>query len=104
MTWADEIDVAMKRGNSPYSARDVFAWLRAGQAYFCATDAMHASIWFKDAEICEIGHVAGKWNNSDARFIFEKCQGEAQRKGYDKIVSNGRAGWSRFLQIKGWQT
>ena len=100
--WADEIDHAMKRGNSPYTALTVIGWLRSGQGHFAACGDMTASVWFRPDGVAEIGHISGTWNDSDATWLYRCLMRELRDRGLTDWVFKGRKGWERFLRRKGW--
>ena len=101
MTWADDIDLAMKRGRSPYRAEDLIRWLRSGAATFAVTESMSASIWWDGPDGPEIAHIAGKWHNNDAAWLYSRMKRECQTRGVDFVQINGRNGWPRFFRMKG---
>ena len=103
MTWAQDIDQALMRCGSPHSAADVLRWVRDGQAVFAAGDHMHGSLWFRPDGKAEIGHVAGRWNMADAEWLFKRMRAEALARGIEDVEINGRPGWRRFLQQKGFE-
>lgn len=97
MSWAADIDRAMERGRSPFDAGDLLAWLRAGRAHLLVGERMHASVVLLDGR-AEVGHVCGRWNESDARWCWSRAGEWAKARGFDSVVVRGRAGWARFLR------
>lgn len=102
MTWADEIQVAMVRGKSPYTAADVLRWLRNGDAWMGVTPNLHASLWFRDG-ICEVGHMFGRWTKEDAEWLRDAAWREMRKRGITEMQVNGRKGWKRFWKLKGFE-
>jgi hypothetical protein len=103
MTWADEIDVALERAGSPHSAADLLRWLREGDAYFVATEAMRGSVWFNPAGEVEIGHLFGRWDLKSAVWMARQVEKECKRRGVEFVAITGRAGWQRFLKMRGFR-
>lgn len=103
MDMMDEIDVAMKRGKSPYTALDLFRWLREGNAEIYIWPNMHASSVFIDDEV-QIGHVYGTWTTEEAEELWERLLAFCKKNGKTGGKVFGRKGWQRFLKIKGFQT
>lgn len=101
MTWLDEVDIAMRRGNSPYGAMDLFGWLRQGTAGFAVCDGMHASWVYRQPDLCEVGHVYGRWDNLSLLWLLGKMKLDMARRGVPGWTYDGRGGWGRFLAMKG---
>ena len=97
--WCIQVDVAMIRGNSPHTCLTLLEWLRNGSGYFVATDNMTASAVF-NGDTAEIGHVAGRWNDDDAAWMFKRLRQEMVLRGAKRWVYNGRKGWARFLESR----
>ena len=58
--WTSDIDDAMRRGDSPYSADDVLKWLRDGSAHMVAAPHLHGSVRYYAGDDAEVGHMAGE--------------------------------------------
>lgn len=102
MSWADDIDLAMQRGGSPYTAADLIRWLREGRAGMAVTDDMHASWVFEDGA-CNVGHVHGRWNGASMRWLIGCMKRDMEARGVTSWRWSGRAGWARFLRSKGFK-
>ena len=100
MTWSDEIDAAMRRGGSPYSAVDLLRLVRAGRATFRALTHMRGSVVFCDG-YAEVGHIAGKWDRAEAQELLDWARGLARARGCRALRVTGRRGWRRFLKTEG---
>lgn len=101
--WADQIDHAMKRGGSPYTALDVLRWLREGIATLWIWPNMHASAVVLDG-VVHIGHVWGRWLLDEAQELWDQLGAFCQRFGRVGGKVQGRAGWQRFLRMRGFTT
>jgi hypothetical protein len=101
-TWDRQIDIAMKKAGSPFTANDVIAWLRFGQASMAVAPCMHASVWFNPQGQAEIGHLhAKRWCNTCARWMLDRLKAESEARGCNHVAVTGRPGWARFLRMKG---
>lgn len=103
MSWADEINAAMARGKSPYTALDLLRWLREGKAELYVWPKMHASAVLLDG-VVEIGHVYGTWTKEEAEELWERLRAFCEKHGATGGVVHGRRGWQRFLRMKGFET
>jgi hypothetical protein len=99
MTWADQIDRALQRVGSPYTALDLLRFLREGKARLYVGERLHGALWWRDDGVVEVFHVAGTWNAADGDWLFEKMY-EAVPNA--RVAINGRPGWERFLRMKGY--
>jgi len=102
LNWADQVDAAMLRGNSPYNCLDVLRWMREGNATFGISGDMTGSVWFRPDGVAEICHIAGAWNDKDADWLYRCLMRAVRRRGLVEWTWNGRRGWRRFLRSKGW--
>ena len=100
MTWADEIDLALRRSGGGLTSLDLLRWLRAGQAQLFVCGTMHGSLWYRDGG-AELAHVAGSWDDGCARWLLKRATQAALQRGIERIEINGRPGWRRFLMMKG---
>jgi len=101
-SWADEIDVAMVRGKSPWRATDLLRWLREGSAGLAMGEDMHAS-WVFEGDVCTVGHVYGRWNADEMAWFVRCMERDMAARGVRSWRWSGRPGWARFLRSKGWQ-
>jgi hypothetical protein len=101
MTWADDMQAACERGNSPVDADYILAKIRAGEGMFWAGDQLHGSVVIEDGEL-DVGHMFGVWNDDDARPMWAAFRKWAKDRGIDRCRINGRPGWARFLRMKGY--
>lgn len=103
MSWADEIDHAMRRGNSPYTSLDLLRLAREGRAEIYIWPRMHASSVLLNDTV-EIGHVFGEWTPEEAQELWARLLAFCVRHGKSGGIVKGRPGWRRFLRMKGFQT
>lgn len=101
MSWADEIEDAMRRGGSPYGVDDVLTWLRRGQARLFVAEDLHASLVIWPHGEAEVGHMYGRWNSCQARWLIERGRAWLAERGIDDFTVRGRPGWARFLRMRG---
>jgi len=102
VTWADDIDRALIRADSPYTAVDVLRWLRTGQAAMAVAPCLHGSVWFRDGG-AELAHLAGRWCDACARWLYGKLLVACAARGIDFVDIEGRPGWRRFLAMRGFE-
>lgn len=100
MTWADEIDLAMRRGGSPYDAAAILRLIRAGRASFRALEHLRGSVVFCEG-YAEVGHIAGRWDRSEAQELLDWARDLARARGCRELRVTGRRGWRRFLTQEG---
>lgn len=100
MTWADEIDLAMRRGGSPYDAATILLLIRQGRAAFRALEHLRGSVVFCDG-YAEVGHIAGRWDRREAQELLSWARDLARARGLLTLRVTGRRGWQRFLEREG---
>ena len=95
------IQAALKRGNSPYTLRDVLGAFWRGDLRLLIASRMTASLWIEDGRV-HIVHVGGEWNHEDARWLIDRMKDYCRETGKPWTWS-GRKGWVRFLRMKGFK-
>jgi hypothetical protein len=88
----------MQRSGGHWCVEDLIRWLRMGDATFYAGEEMQGSIWWNKPEGATVGHIAGRFNASDANWMFRRFRAEAKRRGISHIAIEGRSGWARFIR------
>lgn len=99
-TWADDIDAALQRVDSPHDALTIIRLLRSGEAEMAVCDELHGSVVFRGEE-AEIGHLAGRWTDAAGFWLYERMVRACDRRGVSFVGIKGRRGWHRFLRMKG---
>ncbi len=94
-----DIRAALERGNSPFTVGDVFEALWAGRLRVCVGEAMSASAWVRDGAV-ELVHLAGRWDPGEVAWFLREWRQLAWEVGLP-LKWSGRAGWDRFLRLKG---
>lgn len=91
---------AFERGESVFSASDLLRWICEGHGGLAIGERMSGS-WLRLADgTAEVGHLAGDWNDADARFITDAMKEDLAEHGIAKWHYAGRPGWNRFLRIR----
>ena len=100
-TWSDDIQTALERSRSPYSALDVIRWLRSGEASMGVSGRMSASLWWAGPDGAEVSHVAGVYTNEDTCWLLDWADRECRARGISMLSVNGRNGWRRWMRKRG---
>ena len=94
-----DIEIALKKGCSPFTIQDVLKAQAHGNLHVVLGDNMTASYWERLGKL-EVVHLAGKWCDDEGKRMMQVFQGEAKRRGIPWEIQ-GRPGWTRFLKMKG---
>jgi len=99
----EHMEAALRRGGSRFTMDDLMRWLYQGHLQVVVTETMSAS-WLLYNGIVEIGHMGGKWNSDDVRWMIGRMKKWMADHGLTEWRYAGRPGWPRFLQLKGIET
>lgn len=102
----EDMEAALKRGNSPFTMQDVTQALAAGCLRVGAGERMTGSVWIRHGAeagpMVEIVHVAGRWDEREALWLWAMAEQLGRMHGLP-VTFSGRAGWARFLRKRGWR-
>lgn len=95
------MEASLRRGRSPYGVDDLLAYLWAGRLGVAIGQHMSGSWVRLEGGTCEVGHLAGAWNQGDALWIVRMMKADLAARGIASWYWRGRPGWARFLRVKG---
>ena len=102
----EDMEAALRRGHSRFTMEDVTQALAAGCLRIGAGDRLSGSVWIRHGAergpVVEIVHVAGHWDDREARWLWRMADVLARQAGLP-VVFSGRPGWARFLRRRGWR-
>lgn len=99
-----DIAHALARSKSPWTLADWIRWLTTGHVAMAVGDRMHASMVVWPDGSAEVAHIAGEWNDNDARWMARCMRRVCQQRGITFVGIEGRRGWRRFLRMRGIDT
>lgn len=100
-----DMEAALARGNSRFTINDVARALAHGCLRVGAGDRLSGSVWIRHGAeagpMVEIVHIAGRWDDREARWLYSMADQLAREHGLP-LTFSGRPGWARFLRRRGW--